>query len=59
MPGFSASGVAGEGRRQRPPLRRFGWPSEIGDAVGRLGSDLSSFVSGVSLQVDGRLLAAV
>jgi L-rhamnose 1-dehydrogenase len=39
----------------RTPLRRMGRPSEIGDAVAWLGSDLASFVSGIDLLVDGGL----
>jgi NAD(P)-dependent dehydrogenase (short-subunit alcohol dehydrogenase family) len=44
---------------QRTPLRRLGQPSEIGDVVAFLGSDLSSFVSGTALLVDGGLLAVI
>lgn len=51
--------AASEGFRQRTPLRRLGQPSEIGDAVAFLGSDLSSYVTGVALQVDGGLLAVI
>lgn len=51
--------AASEGFRQRTPLRRLGQPSEIGDAVAFLGSDLSSYVSGIALQVDGGLLAVI
>ena len=50
---------AAEGFRLRTPLRRFGKPSEIGDAVAWLGSDLSSFVTGTALLVDGGLLAVI
>jgi NAD(P)-dependent dehydrogenase (short-subunit alcohol dehydrogenase family) len=48
-----------EGFRQRTPLRRFGLPSEVGDAVVWLGSDLSSFVTGIALLVDGGLLSVI
>jgi L-rhamnose 1-dehydrogenase len=48
-----------EGFRQRTPLRRLGRPSEVGDAIIWLGSDLSSFVTGVSLLVDGGLLSVI
>lgn len=51
--------AAAEGFRQRTPLRRLGQPSEIGDAVAFLGSDLSSYISGTVLQVDGGLLAVI
>jgi len=50
---------AAEGFRQRTPLRRLGTPSEVGDAVAYLGSDLSSYVSGVALLVDGGLTAVI
>jgi NAD(P)-dependent dehydrogenase (short-subunit alcohol dehydrogenase family) len=50
---------AAEGFRLRTPLRRLGRPSEIGDAIAWLGSDLASFVTGISLLVDGGLLAVI
>lgn len=50
---------AAEGFRARTPLRRFGQPSEVGDAVAWLGSDLSSYVSGTALPVDGGLTSVV
>lgn len=50
---------AAEGFRQRTPLRRIGQPSEIGDAVVWLGSDMSSYVTGISLVVDGGLLSVI
>jgi NAD(P)-dependent dehydrogenase (short-subunit alcohol dehydrogenase family) len=50
---------AAEGFRQRTPLRRLGQPSEVGDAVAWLGSDLSSYVTGIALLVDGGLLAVI
>lgn len=50
---------AAEGFRQRTPLRRLGKPSEIGDAVVWLGSDMSSYVTGISLLVDGGLLSVI
>jgi NAD(P)-dependent dehydrogenase (short-subunit alcohol dehydrogenase family) len=57
----TAPGIAesAEGFRQRTPLRRLGQPSEIGDAVAYLGSDLSSYVTGHALTVDGGLLAVI
>lgn len=51
--------AASEGFRQRTPLRRLGQPSEIGDAVAFLGSDLASYISGIALPVDGGLLAVI
>jgi L-rhamnose 1-dehydrogenase len=44
---------------ERTPLRRRGQPSEVGDVVAFLGSDLSSFVTGTALLVDGGLLANI
>lgn len=55
-PGIAA---ASEGFRQRTPLRRLGKPAEIADAVVWLGSDMSSYVSGIALQVDGGLLSVI
>ncbi|MFJ9036680.1 SDR family NAD(P)-dependent oxidoreductase [Streptomyces sp. NPDC102406] len=52
-------GAAAEGFRQRTPLRRLGAPSEVGDAVAYLGSDLSSYVTGTALVVDGGLTAVI
>jgi L-rhamnose 1-dehydrogenase len=48
-----------EGFRERTPLRRLGKPSEIGDAVAYLGSDLSSYVTGTALIVDGGLTSVI
>jgi L-rhamnose 1-dehydrogenase len=45
--------------RQRTPLRRSGMPDEIAGAVAWLGSDLSSFVTGASIVVDGGLTAVI
>jgi meso-butanediol dehydrogenase/(S,S)-butanediol dehydrogenase/diacetyl reductase len=39
------------------PMRRFGEPSEIADAIVFLASDMASFVTGTTLVVDGGLLA--
>jgi L-rhamnose 1-dehydrogenase len=50
---------ASEGFRQRAPLRRLGKPSEVADAVAWLGSDLSSYVTGIALLVDGGLLSVI
>jgi NAD(P)-dependent dehydrogenase (short-subunit alcohol dehydrogenase family) len=41
------------------PQRRLGKPSEIGDAVVWPGSDLSSYVTGIALLVDGGLLSVI
>lgn len=50
---------ASEGFRKRTPLRRLGKPSEVADAVAYLGSDLSSYVTGTALLVDGGLLSVI
>ena len=50
---------ASEGFRKRTPLRRLGKPSEVADAVAYLGSDLSSYVTGIALLVDGGLLSVI
>ena len=50
---------ASEGFRRRTPLRRPGQASEVADAVAYLGSDLSSYVTGHALLVDGGLLATI
>lgn len=42
-----------EPMRQRMPLRRLGQPGEVGDAVAWLGSEYASFVTGITLPVDG------
>jgi len=51
--------AAAEKFAERTPLRRIGKPSEIGDAVAYLGSDLSSYVSGTALIVDGGLTSVI
>ncbi|WP_372730859.1 SDR family NAD(P)-dependent oxidoreductase [Novosphingobium sp.] len=51
--------AAFEPLRQRMPLRRFGNVREVGDVVAWLGSDLSSFVTGVALPVDGGQTATI
>ncbi|MFI6407269.1 SDR family NAD(P)-dependent oxidoreductase [Streptomyces sp. NPDC050548] len=51
--------AAAEKFAERTPLRRIGRPSEIGDAVAYLGSDLSSYVSGTALVVDGGLTSVI
>jgi NAD(P)-dependent dehydrogenase (short-subunit alcohol dehydrogenase family) len=57
----STPDVAAAARKfaERTPLRRIGKPSEIGDAVAYLGSDLSSYVSGTALIVDGGLTSVI
>jgi len=41
---------------QTIPLRRIGEPREVGDVVAFLASERASYVSGVSLQIDGGLV---
>jgi NAD(P)-dependent dehydrogenase (short-subunit alcohol dehydrogenase family) len=50
---------AADGFRQRTPMRRLGHPDEVGDAIAWLGSDLSSYVTGIALAVDGGLTAVI
>jgi NAD(P)-dependent dehydrogenase (short-subunit alcohol dehydrogenase family) len=52
-------GAAAEGVTRRTPLRRLGRPEEIADAVAYLGSDLSTYVTGTSLVVDGGLTSVI
>ena len=44
---------AGEGYVQTIPSRRWGEPEDIADAALYLASDMSSYVNGESLTVDG------
>jgi L-rhamnose 1-dehydrogenase len=57
----SSPGVAAafESLRQRTPLRRLGKTSEVGEVVAWLGSDYSSYVTGVSFPVDGGLISVI
>jgi 3-oxoacyl-[acyl-carrier protein] reductase len=41
------------------PLRRLGEPREVGEVVAFLASERASYVSGVSLQVDGGLIKGI
>jgi glucose 1-dehydrogenase len=41
---------------QRIPLKRFGTPDDIGNAVAWLASDKSSYITGQTLNVDGGLI---
>ena len=45
--------------RQRTPLPRFGTPKDIGRACVFLASDDASWITGVSLPVDGGWLAPI
>ena len=54
-----AVGEMFEPMRMRMPLRRLGQPGEVGDVVAWLGSSYSTFVTGVSLPVDGGQTAVV
>jgi len=43
----------------RMPLRRIADPGEVGDVIAWLGSDYSSYVTGVSLPIDGGMTAII
>jgi NAD(P)-dependent dehydrogenase (short-subunit alcohol dehydrogenase family) len=45
-------------KEQRIPERRFGEPSEVADAVAFLAGGASAFINGVTLPLDGGMLAA-
>ncbi len=62
-PGFTATEMIAtvpekvlESVRERTPLRRLGTPEDIANAYLFLASDESSFITGVTLSVDGGLL---
>jgi 3-oxoacyl-[acyl-carrier protein] reductase len=62
-PGFIETEMTGkldektvQGWRDAIPLRRGGKPEDVADACVFLGSDLSSYISGQVLQVDGGML---
>jgi 3-oxoacyl-[acyl-carrier protein] reductase len=44
------------GQADEIPLRRIGAPREIGEVVAFLASERASYVTGVSLQIDGGLI---
>jgi L-rhamnose 1-dehydrogenase len=50
---------AAEGFGKRAPLRRLGQPPKVGDTIAWLGSDLSSYITGTSLLVNGGLLSVI
>jgi NAD(P)-dependent dehydrogenase (short-subunit alcohol dehydrogenase family) len=50
-------GAAKQNMESAIPLRRLGTPREVANAAAFLASDLASYISGVSLLVDGGLLA--
>ncbi|HEY3940026.1 MAG TPA: SDR family NAD(P)-dependent oxidoreductase [Bryobacteraceae bacterium] len=50
-------GAARQNMESAIPLRRLGNPREVANAAAFLASDLASYISGVSLLVDGGLLA--
>lgn len=49
--------ISAEAYQEMEPLKRFGKPAEIGEAVCWLLSDQASFVTGVALPVDGGFVA--
>ena len=57
------SGVSVEDQRRKVsegiPLGRYGEPAELGRAAAFLLSPAASYITGVSLQVDGGLVSAV
>ncbi len=59
----AAAGVSAEDEerswRDPIPMKRFGEPSEIAAAVGFLASPAASFITGVSLPVDGGFIDAI
>jgi NAD(P)-dependent dehydrogenase (short-subunit alcohol dehydrogenase family) len=44
---------------KRMPLRRLGSANEVGDVIAWLSSDLSSYVTGISLPIDGGMTAII
>ena len=56
--GASAEEVA-EASRARIPLRRYGTPEEFGRVVAFLSSDAASYVTGVTVAVDGGILSGL
>ena len=51
------AGAAKQKMESAIPLRRLGDPLEVANAAAFLASDLASYISGVSLLVDGGLMA--
>lgn len=50
---------AQKGQLERVPMRRFGAPEDIGDAAAFLLSERASYVTGVTLHVDGGMVRAL
>ena len=61
-PGINRFGVDGPevqaARERYIPLRRMGYPDEYGGLVAFLASDMASYLTGISIRVDGGALAA-
>jgi NAD(P)-dependent dehydrogenase (short-subunit alcohol dehydrogenase family) len=54
---MSGNAAAEERFIKGEPLRRFGQPEEIGEAVAWLCSDRASYVTGIPMPVDGGAIA--
>ena len=55
---FTESGrIAGDSRYSSLPLRRLGQPEEVAKVMAFLLGDESSYVTGVTIPVDGGMLA--
>jgi 3-oxoacyl-[acyl-carrier protein] reductase len=53
LPGPIATDMLSEGAEQLPPMKRAGKPEEVASAIAFLASDEASYITGVTLPVDG------